>query len=66
METFISDIDILSNIKKYRNLLSYDEMFDVEMETKIMKLSDKGKARFNNNLRAHERRSLRNKTSKNK
>ena len=59
METFIPAVDILNNIKKYRDSLSYDEKFDIEIETNIMKLSDKGKAKFNNNLRAQERRNLR-------
>lgn len=65
METFIPDVDILNNIKKYRQSLSYDDQFDIDIETKIMKLSEKGKARFNNNLRAQERRNLRYKINLN-
>ena len=65
METFIPDVDILNNIKKYRQSLSYDDQFDIDIETKIMNLSEKGKARFNINLRAQERRNLRYKINVN-
>lgn len=65
METFIPDVDILNNIKKYRQSLSYDDQFDIDIETKIMNLSEKGKERFNNNLRAQERRNLRYKINLN-
>ena len=51
MEKYISEADILVGIKKHRDSLSYDELFDVEMEFKIMNLSEKGKARFNKNDR---------------
>jgi hypothetical protein len=41
METYINEADILVSIKKHRDSLSYDELFDVEIETSKMKLSDK-------------------------
>jgi hypothetical protein len=51
MEKYISETDVLVNIKKYRDSLSYDELFDIEMEFKIINLGDKGKARFEKNDR---------------
>jgi len=40
METYISEADILVSIKRYRDSLSYDELFDIEMETSKLKLTD--------------------------
>jgi hypothetical protein len=51
METYISEVDILVSIKKHRDSLSYDELFDVEMEFKIMNLSEKGREKFKKNDR---------------
>ena len=51
MEKYISETDVLVNIKKYRDSLSYDELFDIEMEFKIINLGDRGKARFEKNDR---------------
>jgi hypothetical protein len=51
METYITEADILVSIKKHRDSLSYDELFDVDMETKIIQLGEKGKARFKKNDR---------------
>ena len=46
METFISEADIMVSFKKYRDSLSYDELFDIEMETSKLKLTEKGRERF--------------------
>ena len=51
METYISEADIMVSIKKYRDSLSYDELFDIEMETNRLKLTDKGRERFKKNDR---------------
>ena len=40
METFIAAADIETSYKKYKNSLSYDELFDIEMEFKIITPSD--------------------------
>jgi hypothetical protein len=48
METYISEADIMVSIKKHRDSLSYDELFDVEMETKRMQLSDKKREKLKN------------------
>lgn len=48
MEKYIDEADILVSIKKHRNSLSYDELFDVEMETKRMQLSDKKREKLKN------------------
>lgn len=48
METYINEADILVSIKKHRDSLSYDELFDVEMETSKMKLSDKTREKLRN------------------
>lgn len=56
METFISEEEIYFRIKKYRQSLDYDDQFDFEMETSKMKLGEKGKKRFEKNLRAPEYR----------
>jgi hypothetical protein len=48
METYIDAIDILVSIKKHRDSLSYDELFDVEIETKRMQLSDKTREKLKN------------------
>lgn len=48
METYISEADVLVNIKKYRDSLSYDELFDIEMETNRMKLSNKTREKLRN------------------
>jgi hypothetical protein len=48
METYINEADILVSIKKHRDSLSYDELFDVEIETSKMKLSDKTREKLRN------------------
>jgi hypothetical protein len=48
METYIDAIDILVSIKKHRDSLSYDELFDVEIETSKLKLSDKTREKLKN------------------
>jgi len=48
MEKYIDEADILVSIKKHRDSLSYDELFDVEMETSKMKLSDKTREKLRN------------------
>ena len=48
METYIDAIDILVSIKKHRDSLSYDELFDVEIETSRLKLSDKTREKLKN------------------
>jgi hypothetical protein len=48
METYINEADILVSIKKHRDSLSYDELFDVEIETSKMKLSDKTREKLKN------------------
>jgi hypothetical protein len=48
METYISEADILVSIKRYRDSLSYDELFDIEMETSKLKLTDKTREKLNN------------------
>ena len=51
METYISAADIQTSLKKHRNSLSYDDQFDVDMEFKLTKLSDKAISKFNKNDR---------------
>jgi hypothetical protein len=51
METYVSEADILNNIKKHKATLDYDDQFDIDMEFKIIKLGEKGKARFKKNDR---------------
>lgn len=46
METYIDAADIMVSFKKYRKSLSYDELFDIEIETSKLKLTEKGKERF--------------------
>jgi len=48
METYISEADILVSINRYRNSLSYDELFDIEMETSKLNLTDKTREKLNN------------------
>ena len=48
METYISEADILVSIKRYRDSLSYDELFDIEIETSKLKLTDKTREKLNN------------------
>lgn len=48
METYIDAVDILVSIKKHRHSLSYDELFDVEIETSKLKLSDKTREKLKN------------------
>lgn len=48
MERYINEADIMVSIKKHRDSLSYDELFDVEMETNRMKLSDKTREKLKN------------------
>jgi predicted protein tyrosine phosphatase len=48
MEKYIDEADILVSIKKHRDSLSYDELFDVEIETSKMKLSDKTREKLKN------------------
>jgi hypothetical protein len=48
METYIDAIDILVSIKKHQRSLSYDELFDVEIETSKLKLSDKTREKLKN------------------
>jgi hypothetical protein len=56
METYINEADILVSIKKHRDSLSYDELFDVEMETSKMKLSDKTREKLRNKPTASQMR----------
>ena len=56
MERYITAEDVMTNIKAYRKLLSYDNQFDFDMETKRMKLSNKRRETFKNTLRASEHR----------
>lgn len=48
MERFIDEADILVSIKKYRNSLSYDELFDIELETNKLYLTDKRREKLKN------------------
>ena len=54
METYISEADILVSIKRYRDSLSYDELFDIEMETSKLKLTDKTREKLNNKQSASQ------------
>jgi hypothetical protein len=51
METYISEADVLANIKRHRDTLNYDEQFDIDMEFKIIELGNKGIDRFKKNDR---------------
>jgi hypothetical protein len=51
MERYISEADILTNIKRHRATLDYDEQFDIDMEFKIIQLGNKGINRFKKNDR---------------
>jgi hypothetical protein len=51
METYISEADVLANIKRHRATLNYDEQFDIDMEFKIIELGNKGIDRFKKNDR---------------
>jgi hypothetical protein len=66
METYIDEADILVSIKKYRESLSYDELFDIEMETSKLKLSDKTREKLKNAPTASEVRMKRYGMHKNK
>lgn len=66
METFIPEIDVLISIKKHKESLSYDELFDIEMETSRMKLSDKKKKELKDSPTASEIRMKRYGIHKNK
>ena len=59
MERYIDAADIMVNIKKHRDSLSYDELFDVEMEVNRMRLSDKTRKKLNDAPRASEVRAKR-------
>jgi hypothetical protein len=48
METYISEIDIMIAIKKYRDTLSYDDKFDFEIETSKLNLTNKTRDKLNN------------------
>lgn len=48
MERYIDEADIMVSIKKYRESLSYDELFDIEMETNRLRLSDKKREKLKN------------------
>ena len=54
METYISEEDILANIRKHRDTLSYDEKFDFEMETSILNLTKKSRNKINSKSSALE------------
>lgn len=66
MERYIDEADILVSIKKYRESLSYDELFDIEMETSKLKLSDKTREKLKNAPTASEVRMKRYGMHKNK
>ena len=51
MERYISEADVLANIKRHRATLNYDEQFDIDMEFKIIELGNKGIDRFKKNDR---------------
>ena len=48
METYIDAADIMVSFKKYRDSLSYDELFDIEIETNRMQISDKTRQKLKN------------------
>jgi hypothetical protein len=48
METYIDAADIMVSIKKHRDSLSYDELFDVDIETNRLGLSDKTREKLKN------------------
>ena len=54
METYISEVDIMIAIKKYRDTLSYDDKFDFEIETSKLNLTNKTKDKLNNKQSALE------------
>ena len=54
METYISEIDIMIAIKKYRDTLSYDDKFDFEIETSKLNLTNKTRNKLNNKQSALE------------
>lgn len=54
METYISEVDIMIAIKKYRDTLSYDDKFDFEIETSKLNLTDKTRDKLNNKQSALE------------
>lgn len=54
METYISEIDIMIAIKKYRDTLSYDDKFDFEIETSKLNLTNKTRDKLNNKQSALE------------
>ena len=54
METYISEIDIMIAIKKYRDTLSYDDKFDFEIETSKLNLTDKTRDKLNTKQSALE------------
>jgi hypothetical protein len=59
METYIDAADIMVSFKKYRDSLSYDDLFDVEIETKRMQLSDKTRQKLKDKPKASEIRAKR-------
>jgi hypothetical protein len=66
METYIDAADIMVSFKKYRESLSYDELFDIEMETSKLKLSDKKREKLKNAPTSSEVRMKRYGMHKNK
>jgi hypothetical protein len=54
METYISERDVLANIRKYRATLTYDEKFDFEIETSKLNLTTKTREKLNNKSSALE------------
>jgi hypothetical protein len=54
METYISEVDIMIAIKKYRDTLSYDDKFDFEIETSKLNLTNKTRDKLNNKQSALE------------
>ena len=54
METYISEVDIMIAIKKYRDTLSYDDKFDFEIETSKLNLTNKTRNKLNNKQSALE------------
>ena len=56
MERYITAEEVMNNIRTYRKVLSYDDQFDFDMETKRIKLSDKSRAKLSNTIRSVEHR----------
>jgi hypothetical protein len=59
METYITQDDVLISIKRYRDSLTEEERKEKDVEAKIVKLSDRTRAKLQSKPTASETRRIR-------